>query len=181
MSTPPSNGKRKSRAALWVVIAVLGLGLCLSLLVNMVLFLVSSLSSTSFRMARGGQDEFPQLIEQWSYGQGRVKVVRIPIEGVIMRYADAGFFGAPVDRIQQTLNQIRAARADDDVRAIVLEIDSPGGAITPSDEIYNELMRFKNSRSDRVVTAYMRDLAASGAYYVAMGADWVMAEVAQRN
>lgn len=176
MSTPPSNGKRKSRAALWVVITVLGLALCLSLLVNMILFLVNSLSSASFSMTGGGQDEFPQLVEQWSYGQGHVKVVRIPVQGVLMRTSDGGFFGTPVDRIQLIVSQIRAARSDQDVRGIVLEIDSPGGAITPSDEIYNELQRFRQSRSDRVVMAHMRDLAASGAYYVAMGADWVMAE-----
>jgi protease-4 len=176
MSAPPSNGKSKSRTGLWIVIVLLALVLCASVLVNFGLLLVSSLSAPSFRMARGGVDEFPELMEQWSYGQGDVKAVRIPLEGVIMRNAGGSLIGPPVDRIQQIMRQIRAATADREVRAIVLEVDSPGGAITPSDELYNELVRFKTSRSDRIVTVHMRGLAASGGYYVAMGADWIVAE-----
>ena len=97
-------------------------------------------------MARGGEDEFPRLNERWSYGKGRVKAVRIAVEGAIFRERIDGLFSSSrYDKVEDILRQIRAAQADDTVRAIILEVDSPGGAVTPSDEIYRALNEFKAS------------------------------------
>jgi protease-4 len=74
------------------------------------------------------------------------------------------------------LRQIRAAHNDDSVRAILLEINSPGGAITPTDEIYAALQRFRQSDSNRVVVACCRDIMASGGYYVGLAADRIIAQ-----
>jgi protease-4 len=124
----------------------------------------------------GGDDEFPALTEHWSYGSGDAKVARIAVEGVIMREGEESLFGARVNKIDLILRQIKAAENDDDVRAILLEVDSPGGGITPSDEIYKALMDFRESSEERRVVVFMRDLAASGGYYVSMAGDWLIAE-----
>lgn len=124
----------------------------------------------------GGADQYPDLMERWSYGHGLVKAVRIPVRGIILRQTQAGLFSPGVDKVREILHQIRAATHDGQVRAILLEVDSPGGAITPTDEIYHELNRFRESREDRVVVAFTRDLAASGGYYAAMASDWIVAE-----
>jgi len=122
------------------------------------------------------QDEMPKLDETWSFGSGNVKVVRIPLDGVIMRAEEEGFFTARSDMVESILTQIRVAEHDPDMRAIILEVNSPGGGVTPSDEIYNALRGFRASRPDRRVVVFIRDLGASGAYYAAMAGDFIIAE-----
>ncbi len=122
------------------------------------------------------RDEAPKLEEVWSFGNGDIKVVRIPLTGVIMRAEEKGFFTAQPDMVANILTQIRAANRDPEMRAIVLEVNSPGGGVTPSDEIYNALSRFRASRTDRRVVIFIRDLGASGAYYAAMAGDFILAE-----
>ncbi len=123
---------------------------------------------------RGGEDEFPRLRERWSSGSGTTKVVRIALEGPIFR-GSAGFFSTG-DMVESVLRQIRVATNDQDVRAILLDLSSPGGAVTPCDEIHAALRRFRESREDRRVIAFVRDLAASGGYYIAVAADHILAE-----
>jgi len=65
-------------------------------------------------------------------------------------------------------------RKEPSVKAVVLRIDSPGGSALASDLIWHEVERTR--RSGRVVIASMSDVAASGGYYIAMGADAIVAE-----
>jgi protease IV len=65
---------------------------------------------------------------------------------------------------------IKAAAKDPSVKVILLNVDSPGGSVIASDEIYNAL-----KKSGKPVVAYMNALAASGGYYVSMAAGHVMA------
>jgi protease-4 len=82
----------------------------------------------------------------------------------------------PVLGSDTLIDYIRQARRDSAVRAIVLRIDSPGGSAAASDAIWRELMIAKNERADRPVVASMSDLAASGGYYIAMGAQTIVAQ-----
>ena len=90
-------------------------------------------------------DEFPNLNEIWSYGSGKTKAVRITAKGPLMHTANQGMFSIKKDKIEEILSQIRMAQNDISVKAIILEVNSPGGAITPCDEIYNALLDFKKS------------------------------------
>ncbi len=71
---------------------------------------------------------------------------------------------------------IRSAREDDSVRAIVLRIDSPGGSAVASDVIWREVGLVRES--GKPIVASMSDLGASGGYYIAMGADAIVAQPA---
>jgi len=68
---------------------------------------------------------------------------------------------------------VRAARKDDDIKAIVLRIDSPGGSGLASDIIWREVELAKRTKP---VVVSMSTYAASGGYYIAMGADAIVAE-----
>ena len=68
---------------------------------------------------------------------------------------------------------LRAARDDGSVRAIILRVDSPGGSGTASDAVWREVQL---ARRQKPVVASMGDYAASGGFYVAMGADAIVAE-----
>ncbi|MEE9401950.1 MAG: signal peptide peptidase SppA [Desulfobacteria bacterium] len=87
------------------------------------------------------------------------KVGVVEIKGVI---ADA----------KETVLQLKRFRKNKDVKAIVLRIDSPGGGVGPSQEIYAEVK--KTTRTKKVV-ASMGAIAASGGYYVAAAADHLVA------
>jgi protease IV len=69
---------------------------------------------------------------------------------------------------------IRSAVADDQVQAIVLRINSPGGSYVASDTIWREVVRAREA--GKPVVASMSDVAASGGYYIAMAADVIVAQ-----
>jgi protease-4 len=71
--------------------------------------------------------------------------------------------------------QIDKAEADDNVRAIIVRIVSPGGAVSSSDQIHYYINRFKE-RTDKPVLGFMQSVAASGGYYSAVACDEIMAE-----
>jgi protease IV len=175
MMNPPPIPPQRARITPWIPwLVILGAVLAVGLTIYGGLAIGRGFQAADHRL--GGEDQYPRLMERWSYGHGDVKAVRIPLQGIIMRQSGGGLFTSGIDKVREILHQIRAATHDQDVKAILLEVDSPGGAITPTDEIYHELNRFKESRDDRIVVAFTRDLAASGGYYAAMAADWIIAE-----
>jgi protease IV len=71
---------------------------------------------------------------------------------------------------------IRSAAADDEVKAIVLRVNSPGGSYVASDTIWREVVRAREA--GKPVVASMGDVAASGGYYISMAADVIVAQPA---
>ena len=158
----------------WIVIVALAGVLGLSLMVNLAAVgIVAGSGKSGFKGY--GEDEYPSFTEVHSYGSGTAKVVRIWFSGILTRELDGGWFGT-TDPVESALRQIRAARQDEDVAAILLEIDSPGGEVTAADEIHRELVLFKESRGDRKITVLVHDMAASGGYYIALPADRLLAQ-----
>jgi len=175
MDTPPPP--RRSSAGFWIAIVLLVLALGTSLFLNLGMGVaLLALTPTLHQSGDTPVDEEPAFEEEWSFGSGTTKVVRLLLSGIITRETEAGLFQVPVDPIEELLRAIRAADRDEEVRAILLEVDSPGGGITPSDEVYTALMRFKAGGEGRKIIVLMRDLAASGGYYVAMAGDWLIAQ-----
>lgn len=79
----------------------------------------------------------------------------------------------PIDSSKEIIRVIHAYRDDPSVAAVVVYIDSPGGSVTYTQEIFDEILKLKEE--DKVVTAYMSAIAASGGYYVACSADEIYA------
>ena len=77
---------------------------------------------------------------------------------------------------ESTARLIRNARMDDNVRAVVLRVDSPGGSVTASEQIYQELKALKAAGKPLVVS--MANYAASGGYYISAPADEIWASPA---
>ena len=112
------------------------------------------------------------LKEKRIAGHGKDKILLVDVSGVISG-EEEGLGGEPglVERIKEELTK---ASKDDRIKAIILRIDSPGGTVTASDIIYNEIMRYKEKNGVKVIASIM-DLGASGAYYIAQSADSIMA------
>lgn len=102
-------------------------------------------------------------------------VVNNEISGVIS--SSAGNIGVvevtgPIISSKKIIQDLKAFRDDDAIKAIVLRIDSPGGGIGPSQEIYRELIK---TRAAKTVIASMGSVAASGGYYIACAAQGIVA------
>lgn len=137
--------------------------LCLSILFNFVL-LAGSMETTSYPKSSFRE----QVIEGHGLGSsGTIAVV--DLFGVISYSSPGMVEDSMVDDLVAKLKQ---AREDDDVKAVVLRIDSPGGEVTASDVLYHEVAK---TRAVKPVIAYIDSVGASGAYYTAMGATTVMA------
>ena len=105
-------------------------------------------------------------------GAGKPKIGVIVASGEILDGSQApGSVGG-----DSTSELIRQARRDDDVKAIVLRVDSPGGSVLASEEIYREVRAAQ--RNGKPVIVSMGDLAASGGYYISASADEIWAHPA---
>jgi protease-4 len=102
------------------------------------------------------------------------KVAVIDVDGVIMNARDSGFFGSGDNPVSLFREKLDAAADDKHVKAVVLRINSPGGAVTASDIMYRDIVAFRHD-TNKAVIACMMDVAASGGYYLAMGCDQVYA------
>ncbi len=101
------------------------------------------------------------------------KVAVIKVYGTISMSGDTGLFEesrATPDKLKEALLQ---AERDGSVKAILLEINSPGGSVVASDEMARAI---KETKKKKPVVAWMGEMATSGAYYIATASDYVIAD-----
>jgi protease-4 len=102
------------------------------------------------------------------------KVAVIRVDGLIVAGSSYGMFSTAVASSERIGDFIQRAGKDKTVKAIVLRLNSPGGSPAGAQEIYQELMRARKKWGKPII-ASMGDVAASGGYYVACGADRIVA------
>jgi len=100
------------------------------------------------------------------------KIVVVSISGMLHQQQQGLF--VTEDTPAYLAEQLRKASEDDDVAGVILRISSPGGFVTASDLMFREVLRFKR-RTGKPVVAWITDLGASGAYYLACAADAIIA------
>jgi len=150
---PPPVARGGFARALFTTLAMTIFGISISLNIYFLL------TSAALSGAAGG-------VRQTTIQPGAVdsSIAVIPIKGIIT--------GATAESFEELL---KAVEADATVKALVLEIDSPGGTVTGSDEIYRRVLRFKQEKNIPVVVS-MGSLAASGGYYISCAADQIVAQ-----
>ncbi len=107
-------------------------------------------------------------------GEAKQKVLVVPVRGIISNAAREGFIRTRPSLVQEVVSQLRLAEKDENVKAVIFKIDSPGGSVTASDILYNEIEAFKERTGAKVVAAMM-GLTASGGYYISLPADYIIA------
>ena len=107
-------------------------------------------------------------------GEETGKVLVIPIRGTISDAPKRQFIITRPSMVQEVVSQLRKAQKDPEVKALVLKINSPGGSVTASDILYNEIVAFKQKTKAKVVVVMM-GVAASGGYYISLPADYILA------
>lgn len=131
------------------------------------LFLFSCATVSIFERAR-------PLKEKVLSGEGRDKILLMDISGIISSKKRSSPFEEKTSIVSRVREELKKARGDKKIKGIILRINSPGGTVTASDIIYREIKQFKEKKGVPVV-ACMMDVATSGAYYVALSADAIIA------
>ena len=111
--------------------------------------------------------------EKYVSGEGSDKIAVLPVVGTIGPEV-ASIAQAQAATPEALRDQLRQAEEDESVRAVVLEINSPGGAVVSTDQMYQSIQGFKEQTGKPVVVS-MGQTAASGGYYIATAADSVVA------
>jgi len=147
--------------------------LCLS-----VFIILALLTSRAMHFGNGFQtvasrESGPQLEEVTLKDHGsQDKIAVITVDGIITSHqADEAGYNM-VDVIKAQLDE---AKDDDHVKAAILKVDSPGGEVMASDEIYRAIKKFESGDKGKPVICSMGSLAASGGYYISSPCRWIVA------
>lgn len=143
--------------------------LCVSMFVNLLLLAVLGVKGS------GGSMSHVHVLQEAEYdeevlvkGDPGSKIAVIPLEGIIAFGHEGSLGDSMVEDFKAALEQ---AANDPKVKAVVVQIDSPGGEVTASDVLYEAMRTFPE---EKPMVAYFNAIGASGAYYAACGADWIM-------
>ena len=107
-------------------------------------------------------------------GTGADKILLIPVNGLLSDIPKKGLLTTSPSLVEQVVLQINKAQKDKQIKAVLFKINSPGGTITASDLLYHEISAYKEKTGSKIVISMM-DLATSGAYYMSLPADIIMA------
>ncbi len=142
---------------------------CASMFLNLIL--LATIGAGGGKRLGGVRVVEPKVFEERVLVQGSdssSKVAVIPMDGVISFGAAGSLGDSMVDDLKTAFEQ---AADDEEVKAVVLQVDSPGGEITASDVLYDAICRLARHKP---VVVYFNSIGASGAYYAACGANWIM-------
>jgi protease IV len=154
----------KGVGKLWVIVtAVIG-----SLLVFSIIGLILAFSNAE-------QPEIgPQPLSEKVIKKGEAaKVAVLRLDGPISESDGGSGFSGSAQSISSTrvIKIIDQLAEDNEVKAVVLRINSPGGAVVASDEVYRRVVALQKKK---IVVASLGDIAASGGYYIAVGANKIV-------
>ena len=103
------------------------------------------------------------------------KIALIEVDGMLVNAGTGGFLQPTENPLSNFTQLMKHAAKDDDVKAVVLRVNSPGGTVTTSDAMYEIVRRFR-AKTHKPVVASCQEVAASGAYYVSLAADRIVAQ-----
>ena len=137
-----------------------GIILVLSILANIALFMI--LIGVVAVFAAGQKGIFTEEVIQ--AGPRTTKIAVIKLEGIIDAAQARGLY-----------QQMKVVRKDKRVKGLIIRVNSPGGTISGSDQIYNEILKYRHEE-EKPVVAFMQGVAASGGYYTSVACEKIIAE-----
>jgi protease-4 len=119
-----------------------------------------------------GADKIEEVTLLPSRAKERILVV--DVAGMIGTLGQDNILSREGDILSQVYYRLEKASQDKLIRGVILRLDTPGGDVTSSDILYNEILKFKK-KTGLPVVGLMMGMAASGGYYVASACDYVIA------
>lgn len=117
------------------------------------------------------KEKYKPYAEDYTKGKTN-KAAVIELDGTIMASSDTSFFEQSMSS-SSALKLLSAVKEDKNISGVILKINSPGGTVGMSQNIYNKVMEL---REEKPVITVFDDIGASGAYYIASAADRIIAQ-----
>ncbi len=171
ITAPPPPKPRRGRG--WMIFAIILLVLLLISLFGNFAQLVSQALTFKGGLSNGISREVGPNLEECLIkdNDASSKIAVVTVDGIISGQTVDQSGNNLVDVIQAQLDR---AKDDRRVKAVILKVDSPGGEVLASDEIYRAINDFQKDSSKPVVCS-MGSLAASGGYYISSPCRWIVA------
>ncbi len=156
--TPPAGGGGGKKGSGWKILWGIITGL--SVLANFALFLM--LIGVVVLFAAGKERKLTE--EVIKEGPRTARIAVISIDGII-----------DDEQFRNVYWQLKTAKEDRHVKGLIVRVNSPGGTLSGSDQIYHEIIKYR-SEENKPVVAFMQGVAASGGYYSSVACDTIIAE-----
>lgn len=119
-------------------------------------------------------NELNETTVQDGKGLSPSKIAIVEVEGMLINARTGGLLQPTENKLSLFAQQLEQAEKDVMVKAVVLRINSPGGTVTCSDNMYEMIKAFR-AKTHKPVIASAQEVCASGAYYLACGSDVIVA------
>lgn len=143
---------------------------------NLLLLFVSALGSAAGDLTGSSYsdagDGMYEIVRVSGDANATDRLLRVPVSGPIAE-AQTPVLGAAGGTVSQIRRALRTAARDDSIKGVLLDINSPGGGVTDSDEIWRIIQKFRTEH-EKPVLALFGDIAASGGYYIAAACDEIV-------
>ncbi len=158
--TPPPYAPYPPRSGVsgWRIFWGFLFGLSVLANVGFFLLLVGVIAIAATRQSRGYEES---VIRE---GPGDAKIVMINIDGLMYD-----------EQAESVYRQLQSAHGDHSVKGLIVRVNSPGGTISASDQVYQQIRKYRQDEAKPVI-AFMQSTAASGGYYASVACDEIMAE-----
>jgi protease IV len=146
------------------------------ILASIVVLLLAGCSAPSLLITPvSNTSEIHEVQVQEGKGWFAPKIALIEVEGMLINARTGGLLQAQENKLSLFTQQLHAAEKDSAVKAVVLRVNSPGGTVTCSDTMYQEIKQFRE-KTHKPVIASAQEVMASGAYYVSTACDSIVVQ-----
>lgn len=154
----------------WIALGAAVLLFGLSTVINMASFALSNnFTSTFEEILSPPEDGYNEIVLESGDSEERIAI--LTVNGVIQNTGGAASFFGPVGYNHQFfMDQLEMIKEDDSIKAVVLQVNSPGGGVVESAQIYDKIIEIQEEVSKPFYVS-MGSLAASGGYYISAPAD----------
>ena len=166
------NTQKKSHGCLWIALGFVGF--CFVVFGAVAIF-AAVIAGAMTGMKEKSEDEFESYERKFISGNKYSKniVLVVPVNGVIVAGESESPFASSMASADKICHNLQMAKKDKAVKAVIMQINSPGGEVVASDKIHHAVMQLR--KAGKPVVAVIGTMGASGGYYIACAADKIIA------
>ncbi|WP_409302178.1 signal peptide peptidase SppA [Peribacillus sp. SCS-155] len=161
------NGKR------WAALGIAAVLFVVSIFFSMAVSFFTADTEEAITNLFGSEDKFTEEVVEGDDESNKIAIFEV--DGVIQDSGDvSSFMSSGGYNHKDFMDKLQMAKEDSDIKGIVLDVNSPGGGVVESAEIYDKIQEIKNETKKPVYVS-MGSMAASGGYYISAPADKIFA------
>lgn len=164
--------KKKTHGCLWFALGFVAF--CFVAFVSVAIF-AAVIAGAMTSVKKANDDQFGSYERKFISGNKTSEntILVVPVNGVIVAGENPSPFASSMASASKICQYLKMAQKDNSVKAIIIQINSPGGEVVASDQIHHAIMQVR--KSGKPVVAVIGTMGASGGYYIACASDKIIA------